>query len=171
MPALTRRPARVDIHPYYAEYVAGVPPGDLLQVLGAQTSAAADVLSRFWEREDHTYAPGKWTVREVMRHVNECERVFGYRALRVARGDTTPLPGFDQDRFITGGRGDTRDLDELLDEFSHLRAANVSLLRGCDDEALSRVGRVFDKDVTVLMIACLWYGHAAHHLRVLDERY
>jgi hypothetical protein len=97
--------------------------------------------------------------------------LFGYRALRVARGDTTPLQGFDQDRFIAIGRDDPRGLDELREEFEHLRAANLSLLRGFDDVALSRVGRMFDKDVTVLLIVCLWYGHAAHHLQVLAERY
>ncbi len=171
MPPLLARPVAGDFDSYHAGYVEQVPPGDLLQLLQGQTAAHRAACVRFAASPGHRYAAGKWTAREVLLHVNDTERVFGYRLLRFVRRDPTPLPGFDQDLFMAGAARDARTLDALADEFGHLRAANVSLLAACDAETLAWHGRMWEREISVLALACLCFGHAAHHLRVLDERY
>lgn len=149
-----------------------MPPGDLLAALDAQRErVAAFVASVGPEFEEFRYAPGKWTVREVVRHVAETERVLGYRLLRFARGDRTPLPGFDEEAFIEGGRSDPRTAAELGEEFDLQRRANLSLFGGMTDEILDRRGNMWGKETSVLSLLCIVYGHAEHHLAVLSSRY
>lgn len=172
MTTFTRRPETDEYDPYYAQYVTRVPDGDVLAGLAAQLDEvrgfAAEVPAT---REAFRYAPGKWTVKDVLRHVADTERVFGYRALCIARGDPTPLPGFDQDAYAAAGTSDPRPLAALVDEFEHLRRANLSLLRGFDGETLSRRGVMWQKTVSVRAVVFLLHGHAGHHLEVLRKRY
>ncbi len=176
MPITTR--ARPDEYAaFYADYISLVPPGDLLAAMIAQIDELHVLAVRAEEPgpggcgPDFRYAEGKWTLRELFRHVEETERVLAYRALRIARGDPTPLPGFDQDVFIEGGAADLRSPSEIATAMEHLRHANVSLFAAFDDDALARRGRMWDKDGTVLAVLHIVYGHAAHHLRVVEERY
>lgn len=172
MSTLSARPAPGDHDPYYAMYVRRVPAGDLGELLERQVGELEAACARHpGDAAEHRYAPGKWSVREVIQHVNDTERVFGYRLLRFARRDATPLEGFDQDLFVANGRTDRRGLDELVREFRHLRLANTSLARALDADALAWRGRMWDKTLTTLALVTLLHGHAGHHLAVLEERY
>lgn len=172
MNALAQRPDPTDYHAYYEMYITRVPSGDLRTLLDAQRARVMAVAAQFeGDRQDHAYAPGKWTVRQLMQHVADTERVMGYRVLRFARRDPTELPGFDQDLFADNGASDARTLAQICEEFAHLRRANVALLEGLDAEALAWRGRMWDKDITLLALCLLLHGHVGHHLDVLDERY
>lgn len=153
-------------------YVASVPGDDAWPALSAQV---AEMDRRFGrlpeERALHRYAPGKWSVKEVLGHLADAERIYAYRALRFAREDATPLPGFEEDLYVPAGRFDARPLRGLLDEWNAVRAATLALFRGLDGEALLRRGVANGKSVSVRTLAWLAVGHAQHHLDVLRERY
>ena len=124
------------------------------------------------EREGNfRYAPEKWTVKEVLGHVNDTERIFTYRALRIARGDQTPLSGFEQDDYVRGGNFAERTLADLADEFGYVRSASIALFRSLQKEAWSRRGVANEKDVTVRALAFIVAGHELHHRLILEERY
>lgn len=168
----TARPVAGDFAPYYAGYIAAVPPGDLLEILTTQLRETLSLVRSLpEERKLHRYAPGKWTIAESLLHVADAERVFAYRALRVGRGDETPLPGFDQDAFVTTSNADARTLASLAEELESVRGATLTLLRSFDGRALSRRGTASGNPVTGLAVACIIAGHEAHHLRILRERY
>src|SRR5262249_23610276 len=123
------------------------------------------------KRGRHRYASGKWSVREVGGHVIDGERVFSYRALRMARGDETPLASFDQDLFVARSGSDQRTLADLFDELAHLRAANLRLFRGLEPEAWERTGTASDCTFVVCAFPWILAGHENHHRRILFERY
>ena len=123
------------------------------------------------EHASHRYAPGKWTLREVIGHLTDAERVFAYRALRIARGDATPLPGFDHDAYVRAARFERRLLAEILEEFEHLRRSNLRLFGSFDEEDLSRRGTASGHGVSVRALLFITAGHERHHLRVIRERY
>jgi uncharacterized damage-inducible protein DinB len=117
------------------------------------------------------YAPGKWSVKEVVGHVADTERIFAYRLLRIARGDQTPLPGFEQELYVAGARFDARPLASVLAEFETARAATLALLEGLDAEALARGGTASDHPVSASALVYVIAGHVQHHLGVLREKY
>ena len=119
----------------------------------------------------HRYAEGKWTIREVIGHVTDAERVFGYRAMCIARGETTSLPGFDENVYAANSPADARLLPDLLDEFADLRSAGVRMLRALTPESWTRGGTANGKPVTARAIAYVMLGHVRHHIAVLKERY
>jgi hypothetical protein len=123
------------------------------------------------ERATHRYAPGKWSVKEVVGHMIDGERIFGYRALRFARNDPTPLSGFDQEPYIASASFDACALDGLLDEFEHVRRGTVLMFRHLPAEAWLRQGVASDNPVTVRALAYIIAGHERHHVGVLRERY
>lgn len=171
-PARIPRPAPDEHAAEAGRYVACVPGDDALVPLLAQVEAATRRLASLPEaRALHRYAPGKWSVKEVVGHLADTERVYAYRALRFARADATPLPGFDEDLWVPKGRFDARPLEDLLAEWAAVRAATVALLRGLPPEALARRGVANGNEVSVRALAWLAAGHAEHHLRVLAERY
>lgn len=171
MPAMiTQRPAPDEYAPYYAGYVAAVPDGDLLALLAAEeTMSALSGLSD--DRARHRYEAGKWSVKEVVGHVADTERVMAYRALRIGRGDQTPLPGFDQDAFVRGLVWDEIPLPALLDDLHLVRMATLSLLAGFPDDVLGRRGTASGAAVSVRGLCFIIAGHERHHLRILRERY
>jgi uncharacterized damage-inducible protein DinB len=173
MPAsITARPAPADFAPYYAGYIAAVPEGDLLELLAAQmrdTLALVRALPE--ERKLHRYAPDKWSIAEALLHVADAERVFAYRALRIGRGDETPLASFDHDEYVRTSRADERTLSSLAEELDAVRCATLALLRSFGEDALSRRGTASGNPVTGLALACIIAGHEAHHRRILVERY
>ena len=116
------------------------------------------------------YAPGKWSVKEVVGHVADTERVMSYRALRFGRGDQTPLAGFEQEDFVRGASWDEVPLAVLLDDLTSVRRATLSLFRGFSDDALARQGTANGTPVTVRALAAIITGHERHHLRILRER-
>lgn len=169
---MTERPAPGEHAPYYGRYVALVPDGDLLATLGwqgAETAALLRSAGPAWG--DARYAPDKWTVKEVVAHLVDTERIFAARALRIARGDRTPLPGFDQDAYVAALDLSVRPLAALADEFEHLRASTVDLFRSLSDEALTRVGTVNDGPMSARAAAWIIAGHERHHVQILRQRY
>jgi hypothetical protein len=123
------------------------------------------------DRAGHRYAPDKWTLAESLLHVSDTERVFAYRLLRVARGDRTPLPGFDQDAWVPATRAANRSLSDIMAEFYAVRAATLALVRSLDDEAIGQAGTASGKDVTARALVWMIAGHAAHHLGLTRDKY
>jgi hypothetical protein len=167
-----RRPSPDEFAPYYQRYVERVPGDDLVAALEAQTPRTLAVLGAVPEaRAGHRYGPGKWSVREVVGHVADAERVFAYRALRFARGDETPLATFDENAYVARGGFDARPLAEIADEFAAVRRATLALFRGLDAGAAGRGGTASGWGVTVRALGYIIAGHELHHLAVLAERY
>lgn len=166
------RPTAGEYAPYYAGYVANVPDGDLLGILEHQLDDALVQISAIGEDHgDHVYAEGKWSIKQVILHVIDAERIFAYRALRIARGDETPLPGFEENAFAANSMAEARTLGDLVEEFGHVRCATLALLRPLTAEAGARRGTASGYPVSVRALAWILAGHAAHHLRILRERY
>lgn len=167
-----RRPEPSEYAPFYETYVSKVGDGDIIEILRTSGSLAVETFAGVPEdRLDHRYAEGKWSVREVIGHVIDAERVFAYRVLRFARGDQTPLPGMDQEVFMAGADFGRRSLRSLVDEFRHLRAANVALFASFSGVELARGGVASEMGVTVRALVYIIAGHAIHHLGVLEQRY
>jgi len=166
------RPDPSEYGSYYATYVDAVPDGDILTTLKRQIDETRSLFDRFTEvRGDYRYEPGKWTVKEVIGHVNDCERVFAYRALRFARGDRTDLPGFDQDDYVAGGRFGGLPLRDLVDEFMTIRRGTLILFGGLDERAWGADGVANGMSATVRSLAWILAGHASHHWGVIERRY
>jgi uncharacterized damage-inducible protein DinB len=167
-----KRPQQGDYALYYENYVALVPSGDFLEILLNQQHDLVGLLSPLSEEQaDFRYAPGKWSVKEVLGHISDTERIFAYRLLRIARGDETPLASFEQDGYIRNGNFSSRKLADLLYEFSTVREATISLVRSLDDAAWLRRGTASQKEVSVLALAFVIAGHERHHRVLLEERY
>ena len=173
MPHVTlERPPASEYAPYQAGYVAAVPDGDIFEILARQGTEFPRFLQSVGEaRGNHRYAPDKWTIKEMIGHVNDTERVFAYRALRFARDDETPLASFEQDLYVPKGNFNARTLSSLADEFAHLRAATLDLYSHLDADALARRGSASGFVVSVRAMAFVIAGHVAHHERMLRERY
>jgi hypothetical protein len=169
---MIERPAESEYASFYAGYISAVPPGNVLELLEAQRAQIPRLAEAIpAERGTFRYAPGKWTVREVFGHLVDAERVFGYRALCISRGDETPLPGFDENRFVTTSGFNTRELSSLAREFALVREANLPLFHHLDAEAWRRTGVANASPVSVRALAFIMAGHVNHHLGVLRERY
>lgn len=166
------RPAADEYSPYYDTYISKVPHLDLFDVLRTQLHQTARLLEDLTEHQaDHRYAPGKWTLREVVGHLIDSERIFSYRMLCVARGDTTSLPGFDEDKYAAVSNVNTRPMNAVTVEFAHVRSATISLVESLDDEAIGRRGSANGSPITPRALAFIIAGHEAHHMGVIRERY
>lgn len=166
------RPAADEHAPYYARYIDLVPDTDLLDYLQRQLELAAAFLRGIPdELHEHRYAEGKWSIKEVIGHLADAERIFAYRALRFARADQTPLAGFDENTYVPAGNFDARDFGALVDEWVHVRLATLALLRGLDGDAPLRRGKANDQEISVRALAWVVAGHVDHHASILRERY
>jgi uncharacterized damage-inducible protein DinB len=166
------RPQPTEFAQYYAGYVESVPDGDLLHTLGDAHRATMEWLRSVpSDRHDHRYAEGKWTVRQVIGHITDAERVFAHRLFRFARGDATPLPAFDENAYVDVARFERRSFASLLDEWSAVRAATMALLDSLDAEEFSRTGTASGTTASVRGLAWIIAGHELHHVRLLRERY
>ncbi len=166
------RPAAGEYAPYFERYVSRVPEDDVIPVLERQRAEVRQVFAGVPEaRGGHRYAPGKWSVREMLGHVLDTERIFAYRALCIARGETAALPGFEQDDYVARAGHDRWTLAELLDDFDAVRQGNVAMLAHLDDGAVRRVGTSSGHPTSVRAIAYILAGHVRHHLGVLAEKY
>jgi uncharacterized damage-inducible protein DinB len=166
------RPQKGDYALYYEKYIALVPSGDFLEILQVQQHELTGLLSPLTEEQaEFRYAPEKWSIKEILGHINDAERIFTYRLLRIARADQTPLPGFEQDTYIAPGNFSARTLADLLHEFTTVREATISLIRSLDDAAWLRRGVASQKEVTVTALAFVIAGHERHHRIILEERY
>src|ERR1700751_5734180 len=170
--ATATRPALGEYAPYYETYISKVKGSDIVGILEAQRLQMAQLFAAHSERDGNfRYAPGKWIVKEVLGHVNDSERIFAYRALRIARGDQTPLPGFEQDDYVRGGNFAERTLADLADEFGSVRAATVAFFKSLPKDAWQRRGVANKNEVTVRALAFIVAGHELHHRLILEERY
>jgi len=166
------RPATDEYAPYYARYIQAVPDGEILMLLRDQLAETEALLREFrGDRGDHRYAPDKWSVKEVVGHVADTERIFAYRALRFARGDRTSLPGYEQDDFVRGGNFAARALPEIAGELRSVRMASITLFAGLSEEALVRRGPANNVEFSVRALAWIIAGHERHHAKILRERY
>ena len=166
------RPADDEYNPFYAGYIAKVPDGEVLKFLETQLREVRSLLSTIPEgRGAHRYADGKWSIKEVIGHLCDAERIFSYRALRFARADTTELAGFDENAYVPAGTFDKRTMASLVDEVVQVRDATMSLVRTLDAEAGARRGVASGKSITVRALVWIIAGHMAHHAGVLRERY
>ncbi len=166
------RPAAGEYAPFYARYVALVPETDILAVLEQQVEEirrlAASVPP---ERETSRYAEGKWSVREVLGHLVDGERVFGYRAFCFSRGETAALPSFDENRYVAAARSDAIPLRELVEELALVRRSNLVVLRPLELPEWTRVGTASGHPISVRALAWVMAGHPRHHVGILRERY
>jgi hypothetical protein len=166
------RPAPAEYASFHAGYVALVPDGDVLKLLERQGRQTTRLLRSVGERKSrHRYAPGKWSIREVVGHVIDAERVFTYRALRFARADATPLPGFDENQWGGTSNADSRTLKELTAELASVRAATLAMFRGFTATEFARTGTASGQPMSVRGITFVTAGHERHHVNVLRERY
>ncbi len=166
------RPDAATYPAFYHAYVERVPDGDLVATLERQVDDTVALVSRFSPgREELRYAPGKWSVREVVGHVTDSERVFALRALWAARGDPSPQPGFDEKAWAAASNAAGRPLAELTEEFRAVRRATVLLLRGLDADAWKRRLTANGTAISLAAVAWIMAGHELHHRAVLEERY
>ena len=173
MPALViARPRAGEYAPYYERYISLILDNDVLATLDRQRGQMVQMLCGLSEEEgDFRYAPEKWNVKEVLGHVCDAERVFAYRALRIARSDATPMEGFEQDDYVKNGPFARHPIAEVIEDYIAVRRATISLLRNLDEEAWSRRGIANKNEVTVRALAYMIAGHELHHRRILEEKY
>lgn len=165
------KPSPAEHAPYYSTYIQLVGP-DAIAALEQQAISTQQLLAATSdELALHRYAAGKWSVKEVVGHMSDAERIFAYRALRFGRADATELAGFDEDHYVPNGRFDTRPLADLAAEFATVRAASLSLFRSFDEAALLRVGKANGFAMSVRAFGHVMAGHEAHHVAILRERY
>ena len=157
---------------YYSRYIDLVPGADAGAALASQIGETLALLRTVDEKRAlHRYAPGKWSIKEVVGHLMDGERVFGYRALRFARKDPTPLPGFDEELWTPAGNFDRLPLAELIQDFAALRVSTVRMFRSFEPEALTRTGQANGDLVSVRALAWITAGHELHHRSILRDRY
>ncbi len=166
------RPQPNEAAAYYSTYIDRVPSDDVVDVLATQLEETVDFLSEISEDQSlHRYAPDKWSMRELLGHVNDTERVFMFRALWFARGFQDPLPSFDQEIGFRAAESDKVSWARHVDEFRAVRSATLAFFRNLPPEAWLRSGIASDNSVTVRALAYIVAGHVSHHLAILRERY
>jgi len=169
---MTTRPDATEYAPYYSKYISLVPEGDILALLEEQLRGTTALLSSVSEEQaEYRYAPEKWTVKQVVGHLTDTERIFAYRALRISRNDATPIEGFEQDDYVRYGPFETCKMTDLVEDFAAVRRATLSLFRRLDPEAWQRRGTANQNEVTVRALAYTSAGHELHHLAILKDRY
>ncbi len=166
------RPEKTEYAEFYAGYVALVEEADIIAALQNQ---AADLQKLFngmpVEKENYRYAENKWSIRELLGHIVDGERVFSYRALRISRGDATPLAGFDENSYVANSNFSNLEVADSLEEFSLLRGSNVLLFKNLTDEMWNRTGTASDARISVRALAYIMVGHVRHHINILQTRY
>jgi hypothetical protein len=169
---MTGQPLESEYAPDYSGYVGQVSEQDIMPVLRSQLDALDVLLGRVTpEHEPFRYAEGKWSIREMIGHLIDGERVFGHRAFCIARGEQQNLPGFEQNDYIATSPYDRIELEDLLAEFRLVRLSNIAMLRTLDETAWSRIGTANSNQISVRALAFIMAGHVRHHMEVLRERY
>jgi hypothetical protein len=166
------KPQTGEYNTYYQRYIDLATEDDIVGALDAQAHETATLLGGLTdEQASHRYAPDKWSVKQVVGHIIDAERVFAYRVLSIARGETKPLPGFDQEPFVINARSDDRSLSDLAEELAAVRRGNVMMMRALSDDAWQRIGTASENPVSPRAIAYIMLGHERHHIRIVRERY
>ena len=166
------RPLENEYASAFQGYVSHVSEDDIMPAMRSQIDALDVLLDRVApELETYRYAEGKWSIREIVGHLIDGERVFGYRALCIARGETQNMPGFDQDEYMLSAPFDRIELEDLLSEFRLVRLSNIAMMRTFDETAWGRMGTANGNPISVRALAYIMVGHTRHHMDVLRERY
>lgn len=166
------RPETTEFAPYYNTYISLVADDEIIPVLDQQPGQLEQIISGLPEEKGvFAYAEGKWTIKEMLSHLIDGERMFAYRVLRISRGDKTPIEGFEQDGYIENSNANNRSFAELLEEFGLLRKANLLLLKNLSDDASRRIGTASENAVSVRALVYIMAGHIKHHINILNQRY
>lgn len=166
------RPQPGEYAPYFDHYISLVMSNDVLAALDEQRRQMLLLLSGCTEADGEIrYAPDKWSLKEVLGHINDGERILSYRALRISRGDATPIEGYEQDDYVRNGPFGQRPFSDLIEDYIAVRRATVSLFRNLDEAAWGRRGVANKNEVTVRALAYIIAGHELHHRRILEEKY
>lgn len=172
MSVVAGKPQQDEHAPYYSLYIDQIASDDIVSVLSSQLTDTLAIIRTIPEEKGvYRYAEGKWSIKELIGHIIDTERVFAYRALRFARNDAKPLEGFDQDPYILNANFDSCSLADLAAEFEHLRKANVYMFANLAAEAWSRTGLANDNKISVRALAYILAGHEKHHIDILQKRY
>ena len=166
------RPLPTDAASFYHHYINLVKANSPAEAVKVHST---DILEFYTnippDKANYAYAPGKWTIQEVLQHVIDAERVFSYRTLRIARKDATPLPGFDENSFTANSEAGNRNFDSLKQEFSLLRKSTDIFIETLSDGQLQNFGTASNSPITANAIAFITYGHLLHHINIIKERY
>jgi len=166
------RPEPGEYSPYHGAYISLVPEGNIVSTLRQQGDEYVQLFHSIPESKGNSsYQSGKWTIKEVLGHIIDTERIMAYRALRFARNDESPLPGFEQDDYIRFGNFNERTVADLASEFRQVRDANLTMVEHFDQDAWNRAGTASNNRITVRALAYILAGHAAHHVQILRTRY
>jgi hypothetical protein len=166
------RPEPSEYDPYYQTYVSLVENDDIIDTLAAQPTKLHDMLTALPDEKGRfAYADGKWSIKELIGHLIDGERMFAYRLFRISRGDETPIEGFEQDGYIENAHSNDRSFADLLEEFSLLRRANILLLNNLSDEDSMRFGTANNVKISARSLVYIMAGHIEHHLGILKQRY
>jgi hypothetical protein len=166
------RPDLARIPEWYHKYITKTEGDDLIGLLEEQLADLSSFMNSIPAvRYDHRYAEGKWTLKDLFQHMLDGERIFAYRALRFARKDNTPLPGFEENDYAISARASRRKWNDMLEEFQLVRRSNIILFRSFDEEELEREGIASGNSIYVRAIGFILVGHINHHIGVIRERY
>jgi uncharacterized damage-inducible protein DinB len=170
--SINRRPESSEYNPYYKTYIGKVKGDNFVQNLKEQKFETSAMLSKISdEKWNHKYAPAKWSVKEVMIHIMDTERIFAYRALRVARNDQTPMPGFEQNDYVPFCYATQRSGSSIMVEYEAVRNSTVALFENLREEDWGRLGEASGSPVSALALGYMIAGHEIHHIQLLHERY
>ncbi|GAB4288591.1 MAG: DinB family protein [Ignavibacteriaceae bacterium] len=166
------RPGLNDCDPYFQRYINLIEGDDILKIIAKQSKATQDMLNSFpGSKGDFRYAPGKWTVKQVVGHLMDTERIFACRALCFARGEKKSMPGFDENQYTENGNFNSRSLADIVYEFRLLRESNLLLFKSFPEDILDRRGIADGREFTIRAIMFIIAGHERHHMNILNERY
>jgi uncharacterized damage-inducible protein DinB len=169
---MDKMPSTYEYADYYATYVKLVPEGDRAEILENQMKETVRMLSALSKKEsEFRYAAGKWSIKEVIGHVTDTERIMSYRLLCIARGETISLPGYDENKYVEEAHFDNQELKDLLDHFACVRQSTIHLLKSISDEKLSRKGTANNTEVTARALVTIIAGHELHHRNIIQYRY
>ena len=158
--------------PYYDSYIALIEDSDIISTLEEQMNSTYEFLNNIGEEKgNYAYQPGKWSIKELVGHLADSERVFGYRALRFARNDKTELAGYEQDDYVANSNFKERTLKDLAEELLYLRKSNLILFRSFTDDMLKMTGIANESEVSVDALLFIIAGHEKHHINVIKEKY
>lgn len=169
---MLKRPDLEEFPVYMRSYVQLIPEGDIIQILNGQIVSTQEIFSAVTEKQaEYRYAEGKWTLSEVLGHLTDTERIMNYRILRIARGDKSPLMGFDENEYVQEASFNERPIADLLEDYQNVRRATISLLKGLPQKSLQNKGNANGFEVTVETIAYMIAGHELHHIKIIQEKY
>ena len=166
------KPEKFEYDPYYDTYISLVTEEDILAALARQPDELHSLFAEMPEEKGvFSYAPGKWTIKELLGHLIDGERIFAYRVFRISRGDKTPIEGFEQDGYIENAHSHSRSFAGLLEEFNLLRNANILFFKNLNEEDWLRTGSANNASISVRALAYIMAGHITHHINILRTRY